>query len=97
MKQQRALPENCEPFCVSHEEAAALWGVGTTLFDKLVEQRVVPRPIAIGGRRVWDMRSLKAAWRRFADENGTPEVNPWNRLPKPHAQATVTALRPRTP
>jgi hypothetical protein len=76
-RRTRYLPENCEPFAVSREEAAGLWNVSPTLFDALIQEGIVPPPLRIHGRVVWDMRSLKAAWRKFADSHSTdPEVNP---------------------
>jgi hypothetical protein len=55
-----------------------LWNVSPTLFDALIQEGIVPPPLRIHGRVVWDMRSLKAAWRKFADSHSTdPDVNPW--------------------
>src|SRR5689334_13531628 len=78
MRQQRILPENTEPFAVCREEAAALWGVGCTKFDELVADGTIPRPLRIGARTLWDLAALRRAWKRFADENGAPDVScPW--------------------
>ena len=98
MKRQRWLPENCEPFGVCREEAAALWGgIGTTLFDKLVIDGTVPKPLRIGGRVVWDLAALKRAWKRFVDQSGEPDVNPWDELlTSDHHSKKTTQVRSKT-
>ena len=49
------------PRLVARADAAYYVGVGTTLFDDLVRQGVMPRPKAIGSRRLWDLRELDKA------------------------------------
>jgi predicted DNA-binding transcriptional regulator AlpA len=93
MKRQRLLPGHCEPFAVCHEEAAALWGVGTTTFNKLVAERVIPKPVRVGGRVLWDLAALKRAWKRFTDEHGEPEHNPWDQLLKDD-NGRIAQIRP---
>ena len=96
MKHARLIPPGCEPFSVSREEGADMWGVGTTKWDELVADGIVPRPMKIGTRTVWDLGSLKRAWKRFADENGAPdECNPWERLRKNGYQAEAAEIRPK--
>ena len=46
------------PRLVARADAAYYVGVGTTLFDDLVRQGMMPRPKAIGSRRLWDLREL---------------------------------------
>lgn len=49
------------PRLVGRADAAYYVGVGTTLFDDLVRQGMMPRPKAIGSRRLWDLRELDKA------------------------------------
>jgi predicted DNA-binding transcriptional regulator AlpA len=42
------------PRGLSREAAACYIGVGTTTFDRLVDERRMPKPIRIGKRVVWD-------------------------------------------
>lgn len=52
------------PRGLSREDAALYIGVGTTTFDRLVEEGRMPRPIRLGKRVIWDRIKLEAA---FAD------------------------------
>jgi hypothetical protein len=49
------------PRLVARADAAYYVGVGTTLFEDLVRQGMMPRPKAIGSRRLWDLRELDKA------------------------------------
>jgi predicted DNA-binding transcriptional regulator AlpA len=49
------------PRLVSRGEAAAYCRIGATTFDKLVQMELMPRPKAIGTRRVWDLRQIDGA------------------------------------
>lgn len=51
-----------EPRGLSREQAAAYVGVGPTTFDEMVAAGQMPRPKAIGARRVWDRVALDAAF-----------------------------------
>jgi predicted DNA-binding transcriptional regulator AlpA len=96
MKRQRILPDNCEPFAVSREEGAALWGVGCTKFDELVADGTIPRPLRIGARALWDLRGLRRAWMKFADENGAPDINtPWEEV-KRNGYQKLTEIRTKS-
>ncbi len=52
------------PRGLSREDAARYVGVGTTTFDKLVEEGRMPRPFHVGKRVIWDRLKVEAA---FAD------------------------------
>lgn len=60
---------------LSRSEAAAFIGVSPTTFDGLVKSKVMPKPIRIKSRTVWDVRALDAAFDALAS---TEEVNPWD-------------------
>lgn len=57
------LPPSLAPIGVSREEAAAYIGVGTTLFDKLVHDGLMPAPRLLSGRRVWSVEEIESAFR----------------------------------
>jgi predicted DNA-binding transcriptional regulator AlpA len=42
-------------------DAAAYLEIGATTFDRLVAMATMPKPIAIGKRRVWDLRQIDTA------------------------------------
>lgn len=45
---------------LNREQAAAYVGVGTTLFDELVADGRMPKPIRINARTIWDRVALDA-------------------------------------
>jgi excisionase family DNA binding protein len=71
-----ALP-NLPPRGLSRSEAAAYLGIGTTLFDRMVQDGRMPKPKAIGDRKVWDLRALDRAFDALPSE-GECEHNPWD-------------------
>jgi predicted DNA-binding transcriptional regulator AlpA len=54
---------------LSREEAAYVVGVGTTLFDKMVQDGRIPRPAKINDRVLWDRVQLDRALDRLFDSN----------------------------
>lgn len=50
-----------KPICVGLNEAAAMFGIGTSLFLAKVAQGLLPRSRAIGNRAVWLVSELEAA------------------------------------
>lgn len=52
------------PRGLCREDAALYIGVGTTTFDRLVEEGRMPKPMKVGKRVVWDRLKIDAA---FAD------------------------------
>jgi predicted DNA-binding transcriptional regulator AlpA len=57
-----------EPRGLSRDAAAAYIGIGTTLFDRLVEQGVLPKPARLEGRVIWDRRRLDRVLDSLFDE-----------------------------
>lgn len=68
--QQRAptLPANLAPRGLSRAEAAAYVGVGTTLFDQMVSEGLMPAPKRYRGRVIWDRLALDAAFANLPDD-----------------------------
>jgi predicted DNA-binding transcriptional regulator AlpA len=58
MPRYDALPASLPPRGLSREAAAQYVGIGVSMFDRLVKGGRLPRPISIGGRRVWDRAAL---------------------------------------
>lgn len=70
-----ALPVGCLPRGMCREAAAAYIGCGTTKFDEMVAEGLMPRPKHIGARRVWDVRALDAAFEALPTDE---ERNEWD-------------------
>ena len=60
---------------MSRTEAAQYLGVGTTSFDNMVKDGTMPKPVRLGGRVVWDIQALDAAFDRLAAPSTN---NPWD-------------------
>jgi predicted DNA-binding transcriptional regulator AlpA len=66
---------------LSREDAAHYVGVGTTLFDAMVQAGLMPQPRQLGSKRIaWDIRDLD----RAVDE--LPQAN--------HSSQIVSAIDP---
>lgn len=49
------------PRGLSRAQAAAYVGIGTTMFDELVEDGTLPPPFRLRGRKIWDRFRLDRA------------------------------------
>jgi predicted DNA-binding transcriptional regulator AlpA len=81
MPRHDALPLSLPPRGLSREAAAQYTGIGVGMFDRLVKDGRLPKPIRIGGRKVWDRhavddaidrlsgttRGVKTGWEDFLD------------------------------
>lgn len=80
------LPHSLPPLGINREQAAALIGVSATLFDAVVRSGVIPPPRLLGGRNIWDVEELYAAFKKlphrggedfdYPDQDGS--INPWD-------------------
>jgi predicted DNA-binding transcriptional regulator AlpA len=59
---------------LSRDEAAYVVGVGTTLFDKMVQDGRIPKPARINGRVLWDKVQLDRALDRIFDSGDDAEI-----------------------
>ncbi len=50
------------PRGLSRADAARYVGVGVSLFNQMITRNLMPPARAIGGRHVWDIRELDAAF-----------------------------------
>lgn len=77
------LPDNLAPIGMGREQAAAFIGIGATLFDRLIADGRMPDARLIGGRLVWDVAEVAAAFRSLPhrsepiDDIATKD-NPWD-------------------
>lgn len=83
MKKAAILPDSLPPVGINREQAAAFIGIGTTLFDRLIAEGRMPDARLIGGRLVWDVAEVAAAFRSLphrseAVDAGTRSDNPWD-------------------
>lgn len=58
---------------LNREEAATYIGVSPSFFDGLVKEGIMPRPIRLKGRVIWDRHQLDEAFEDLA----TTVINPW--------------------
>lgn len=68
---------------LSESEAALYIGIGSTNFRALVEKGIMPRPRVLGGRRLWDVDDLDAAFRSLPVAGSDNKIdiaddNPWH-------------------
>lgn len=60
---------------LTRNEAAHYIGVSPTTFDRLVQQKIMPKPIRAFARAIWDLKALDDAFEVYALAD---EENPWN-------------------
>lgn len=61
-----ALKRPIERLAYRRDEAAAALGVSVSTFDDWVVDGLVPKPLKIGGVRLWDKKALETAWDKIA-------------------------------
>ena len=71
------------PRGLSRIEAAAYIGVSPGTFDKLVKDGLMPEPIPIRSRKVWDRLRLDSAFESLAADNDNEwDDDPWELVAK---------------
>ncbi len=70
LAKQELLPQSLQPLGINREQAAALVGIGTSLFDKAVDIGTMPKPRMIGERLVYDVAELIEAFRKLPHKGG---------------------------
>jgi hypothetical protein len=74
-RRHTSLPYNLPPRGLDRLEAASYVGVGATLFDDMVTGGRMPKPLAVGTRKIWDRLALDKAF----DALSAPGAgNPWD-------------------
>ncbi|WP_419906880.1 helix-turn-helix transcriptional regulator [Hoeflea sp.] len=77
MDRQQGNRHGIRPRGLSRIEAAAYIGVSPGTFDKLVRDGLMPEPIPIRSRKVWDRLRLDSAFESLAADND----NEWDDAP----------------
>jgi predicted DNA-binding transcriptional regulator AlpA len=71
------LPTSLPPRGLSRVQAAAYVGISPTLFDEMVVDGRMPKPVRINARTVWDRVKLDEAFATLSDhEHGAGD--PWS-------------------
>ena len=83
MKRLALLPDSLPPIGVNREQAAALVGISSTLFDQLVREQLMPDARVLKGRLVWDVAEITGAFRAIPHrsqpiDGSISEGNPWD-------------------
>ena len=68
------------PRGLSRLQAAAYFGVSRSLFDRMVKDRLVPAPIRLYGRVIWDRHKLDLAFAALSDDETDTQESPWDRM-----------------
>lgn len=76
---ENILPTNLPPRGLSHAQAAAYIGVSVTLFDEMVKDGRMPRPIRINTRVLWDRLQLDEAFVVLSDTRISGD-DPWSKV-----------------
>ena len=72
-----ALPPGCLPRCLRRPGAAEYVGVGVTLFDTMVRDGRMPKPIRLNACAVWDRLQLDEAVTLLRDEAENSARDTW--------------------
>ena len=73
------LPRSLAPRGLSRVQAAAYIGVSPSLFDEMVKDARMPKPMRINARTVWDRVKLDEAFAALSD-SGKDGDDPWDKV-----------------
>jgi predicted DNA-binding transcriptional regulator AlpA len=76
--ERNVLPTGTMPRGLSRVQAAEYVGVSPATFDRMIKDKLMPLPIRIYGRVVWDVRKLDEAF--AALDKSEPVDNPWRKI-----------------
>ena len=71
------LPSSLPPRGLSRVQAAAYLGISPSLFDEMVADGRMPKPVRINARTVWDRLKLDEAFAALSDEDLRDD--PWSK------------------
>ena len=60
----------------NRDEAAFYIGIGVTMFDDLVREGSMPKPVCIRSRKIWDIRALDLALDKLSGQDAV-SANSW--------------------
>ena len=72
------LPSSLAPRGLSRVQAAAYIGVSPSLFDDMVRDGRMPKPMRINSRTVWDRVRLDEAFAALSDTDDNDD--PWSKV-----------------
>ena len=72
------LPRSLPPRGLSRVQAAAYIGVSPSLFDEMVKDGRMPKPVHINARTVWDRVKLDEAFAALSDADREGD-DPWSK------------------
>jgi predicted DNA-binding transcriptional regulator AlpA len=72
------LPPSLPPRGLSRVQAAAYVGISPTLFDEMVTDGRMPKPVRINARTVWDRVRLDEAFAALSDDERDGD-DPWSK------------------
>jgi predicted DNA-binding transcriptional regulator AlpA len=75
---ENILPISLPPRGLSRVQSAAYIGVSPTLFDEMVEDGRMPKPVRINARVVWDRVQLDEAFAALSDDGDGDD--PWSKV-----------------
>ena len=80
-ERRSSLPEGVLPRGLSRVQTAEYVGVSPSTFDRMVSDGIMPRPIRIYGRVVWDIRAIDASFDAL-DSRPVEDDDPWREMAK---------------
>jgi predicted DNA-binding transcriptional regulator AlpA len=72
---RNSLPMNLPPRGLSRVEAAAYIGISPTLFDRMIKDGLMPRPVRVYARVLWDRICLDDAFAALPNGELQDEAN----------------------
>jgi predicted DNA-binding transcriptional regulator AlpA len=66
------------PRGLSRVQSAEYVGVSPTTFDRMVKERLMPQPLHIYGRRVWDRHKIDVAFAALESDDAADD--PWGKM-----------------
>ena len=72
------LPPSLAPRGLSRVQAAAYIGVSPSLFDEMVKDGRMPRPMRINARTVWDRVKLDEAFAALLHDGEEDSADEWS-------------------
>lgn len=72
------LPKSLAPRGLSRVQAAAYIGVSATLFDEMVRDGRMPKPMRVNSRAIWDRVKVDEAFAALSDDERTDD--PWDKV-----------------
>jgi predicted DNA-binding transcriptional regulator AlpA len=80
VKPRDVLPASLPPRGLCRVEAARYIGVSPTLFDRMIENGLMPKPKRIWGRVVWDRLALDNAFAAIPNDGDKADRSFWDEV-----------------